>query len=402
MDTVEALNVLALLGLGVAFIISRYHRRLLGGLLGLVFTVLLLIVGIVVYSKGGAMALRGNLEIPQWLFILVVVGAFIAYGIDFLVGLKQKLGTIQQDQTIQVALRSNTAPGAVFKQLVDQMDQDEASVGKVASTVISGESYRDTVAQLCNTQKLSIGDAVLRYRQAIDLLRELRRRIMSQYAAADRQLNDQDLPSHQFNAVLVRDKITLGGAKFGPGEMIVSYGNHLVTDVDRLSRLADRTANDQKVPVHVLYFDPNAGEMVTRKTNMQGGSLGGGIQTMVGNAAELAPSSVPSRPSVQAKVYRAMSGQDLPPEVRATMVINTPARLSLAMGILSILFAVGCVAFITGPLGIAFGVMGAKKAWELNGVGAGTARAGKICSIIGIIISALVLILFLVHVSSQD
>jgi hypothetical protein len=73
---------------------------------------------------------------------------------------------------------------------------------------------------------------------------------------------------------------------------------------------------------------------------------------------------------------------------------NGLATGGLVLGIISVATCwIWCFIFISlgcGVIGLILSIIGLKKAKELGGAGAGAAKAGLICSIIGLVISVLV------------
>lgn len=78
---------------------------------------------------------------------------------------------------------------------------------------------------------------------------------------------------------------------------------------------------------------------------------------------------------------------------------NGMATAGMVLGIISaallVVFCAPYLAIIVGVIGLILSVLGMKKAKQLNGVGAGKAKIGLICSIVGIVVGLVELILLL-------
>lgn len=91
-----------------------------------------------------------------------------------------------------------------------------------------------------------------------------------------------------------------------------------------------------------------------------------------------------------------MDGQNFNTEVQNSNQTNVLAIISLVLGILAIVF--GCC---SGWLGILFGIGGIVCAIFANKQGqTGLAKGGLICSIVGIVIGAIIFILAMIGVAA--
>lgn len=77
---------------------------------------------------------------------------------------------------------------------------------------------------------------------------------------------------------------------------------------------------------------------------------------------------------------------------------NGPATTSMILGIISLV----CLGIVTGIPAIIFGVIGKKKAAEMNGEGSGQAIAGLVLGIIGTVWSVIAIIIFILAAATAD
>lgn len=110
------------------------------------------------------------------------------------------------------------------------------------------------------------------------------------------------------------------------------------------------------------------------------------------------PGQTPPPPPGQTPPPPPAPGMPPMPPSGGTSQTNGPATTSMVLGIISLL----CLGLITGIPAIIFGVIGRKKATEMNGEGSGQAVAGLILGIIGVVWSVIAIVIFIIAAATAD
>lgn len=242
--------------------------KLIGGIVGFVVTTGILLYGLSVYAQLGYCMTFGSIELPLPVFLLLIL---FFYGHDvsqIAVACKARAGL----RKISDRLHAGKTPREIWQGLVDEFPFTEEIHRDIAHQVFEGRTFQDTVSSLI---QLGIDQptAVLRYRQTLDVMTELRELVQASVGAVEdgeTELNEDDLPAV---------KVTSASGFFSPlnvDDLLFSYEGRLITSVAELEKEVATTNDAQQVRVGLLRSAVNAGgETVwsTKETLISGGPL---------------------------------------------------------------------------------------------------------------------------------
>jgi hypothetical protein len=351
------------------------------------------------YSQGGGMALRGVIPIPQSLFFVLILVLYFIDARMICTALKEAGQESKLKDTIDQAIASKSETIDAVRMALRQPCHRDAAVADVAERIVHGEAYGRIVADIITREKLSLGDGVIRYRKAIELLGGLGQEVQKRYQATGGEKKRSEFPEYKFQAVLVRRSAQFGKARLRPGYLIVSYKDQLVTQVPDLIEFTRHTGTGAAVSLWILQYNVGQGEWMAEETQVSGGELPQAVRTGLADT-----SSTPAQEDGDLtehqkelkKIHRKSTGRELPAEiVAATAFINGPAQKGLVLGVFSILASVICGGMLLGPIGVVWSIRGRRRARELDGEGARISTAGLVTSIIGSLLSLSLLALLI-------
>lgn len=260
-------------GIIVSIIISNINK-FIGGIVSLLVTTGILIYGLDVYSKPGWTMTFFNIEVSQG-FFLVIIAVWYFFDIRQIIQGKKE-GDLVRDIKNQAEekLRAGVAAKDVVNQVAITMEIADENTRDAVKEILAGKDYKTIITEQIDRKQLDMGNAVLHYQAAVDLLNDLQKITKDAAKKHDIPIVEEELTPYFLPSVKVRKAKAVSMTKrVNKDELIFSYNDHLITTVEELAAESTQVSPENKVDLKVIFMDTNTRAWNHKTMQVKGGKL---------------------------------------------------------------------------------------------------------------------------------